>query len=87
MNKETLAGSIFGKELKVVKYDEEDEFNSIVICPYCGKETKYGETMMISGVVNCPNCHDKCVREVMYDKEHDYERYKTWDYAPYGVKK
>lgn len=81
---ETLPGSIFGKRLKVVKYSEEDEMQSIVICPYCGNETKYGDTMMISGIVNCPICHDQCVAQVMNDRENFYDRYKEHDYQPHG---
>lgn len=83
----TMTGSIFGKRLKVVKEDESDYMNNIVVCPYCGEKTLYGETMMISGIVNCPKCHDRCVKSVMFDRENNYENYLKHDYQPYGVER
>lgn len=83
----TMTGSIFGKKLLMIKEDENDYMNNIVQCPYCGRPIRYGETMMISGIIYCPVCRDKCIREVMWDKENDYEAYTTKDYQPYGVEK
>ena len=80
----TMKGSIFGKRLKVIQ-EAENPFDTVVVCPHCGRHTRYGDTSMISGVVNCPKCQDQCIKEVMHDKEHDYERYKSHDYEPYGV--
>ena len=40
-----------------VLIDNEDEMEVIVKCPYCGKPTKVGDTLMISGYVGCPACY------------------------------
>ena len=84
----TLIGSICGKRIRVVKLGTPpDYFDSTVICPHCGEETEYGKTAMIKGVVYCPKCAVSCIKEVMYDREHNYERYKTYDYQRYGVER
>ena len=80
----TLGGSIFGKRIEVVQ-EAEDIFDTVCVCPHCGKHVTYGNMMMISGISCCPICHDSLYKEVMHDKETDYEKYTTKDYEPFGV--
>ena len=80
----TLVGSLFGKRLRVV-IPHENEMETIVICPYCGRKVAYGETRMICGVVYCPYCREECIKQVMFDREFDYKAYQKKDYQPYGV--
>lgn len=78
--------ALFGKKVaRIVEKNPKDRMNDIIICPYCGKEVSYGKTMLISGHLNCPNCHDECVEEIIHDKEHNRERYENHDYQPYGL--
>ena len=83
MDKKVIKASIFGKNLEVIE-DNKNEMAVIVRCPYCGEPTAYGDTAMISGIVFCPKCADRCVDEVCHDKNHDRKRYMTHDYQPFG---
>lgn len=83
---DTLPGSIFGKRLLILhKSADGDVFNDIVRCPYCGEPVSFGDTRMVSGIVYCPKCQDKCIAEVLHDKERDKGRYENHDYQPYGI--
>ena len=42
--------------LEVIE-EKDDAMKTRVLCPYCGKETTVGETIMISGFVGCPACY------------------------------
>ena len=81
----TLSGAIFGKRVKVVQ-EAEDIYDSICICPHCGKQVAYGDMMMVSGHSCCPVCHDSLYHEIAYDKENNYDLYLAKDYEPYGVR-
>ena len=80
----TLGGSIFGKRIEVVQ-EAEDIYDTVCICPHCGKHVTYGNMMMISGHSCCPICHDSLYREIENDKSTDYDKYLTKDYEPFGV--
>ena len=61
-----------------VLVDNEDEMEVIVKCPYCGRPTKVGDTLMISGYVGCPACYwgdDGLASTVMRLRDEDYGSY------------
>ena len=76
--------SLFGKRVLIVQ-EAEDEMDTVVVCPYCGKHTTYGQTAMVCGIVYCPACEKVAVAEILTDREKDPQRYQTHDYQPYGI--
>lgn len=77
-------------DAEIIKEDLEDDMKTIIKCPYCGKQTTVGETIMISGFVGCPNCYwDKehgLLDTVMNLKEHAYQEYASGDFYRRGYK-
>lgn len=64
--------------LEVIE-EKDDAMKTRVLCPFCGKETTVGETIMISGFVGCPACY-----WVKYDGLHDtVERLREKSYGDY----
>lgn len=83
---DTLPGSIFGKRLLILHRPADgNPLKSVVRCPYCGKPVSFDDTRMVFGVVYCPKCQDKCIAEVLHDKETDKVKYESHDYQPYGI--
>ena len=61
-----------------VLVDNEDEMEVIVKCPYCGRPTKVGDTLMISGYVGCPACYwgeGGLMNTVLRLRDEDYGSY------------
>ena len=82
----TLIGSIFGTRIRVIG-EAEDSMDCLCICPHCGCSAKYGDMMMISGISCCPKCNESLYKEIIHDKEHDYKRYTSHDYEPFGIRR
>lgn len=57
-------------------------------CPFCGKQTTYGETIMSSGHTGCPNCYWEKPHGlgyiVPYLKEHNYGAYISGQFYKNG---
>ena len=69
---------------------ENDYFDTVIKCPYCGQETTIGELISISGMYGCPSCYwEPCgLREtVLYFKENDYETYRCGSFYKNGYEK
>lgn len=81
---DTLRGSIFGKRIEIIQ-PAECIFDTVCVCPHCGKHVTYGNMMMVSGVSCCPLCYDDLCITMEHDKAVDYSKYANADYEPYGI--
>lgn len=69
--------------------DNQDEMKIRGLCPYCGKETTYGQLMMCSGFVGCPNCYegpDGLMQTVMRTREKSYGDYLSGNFYLKGYR-
>ena len=77
-------------DAEIIKLDEDDDMNTVIICPYCGKPTTVGDTVMISGFVGCDNCYwdeaDGLLATVLKIRETDYAAYAKGDFYREGYK-
>ena len=77
-------------DAEIIKLDEDDDMNTVIICPYCGKPTTVGDTVMISGFVGCDNCYwgkkDSLLATVLKIRETDYAAYAKGDFYREGYK-
>lgn len=58
--------------------DNPDEMKVVIRCPYCGRKSTYGETVMISGFVGCNHCYwdaGGMLNTVLWLLEYDYDAY------------
>ena len=83
--------SIFNRDSDAeIIQESEDEMETIIRCPYCGKPTTIGDTLMISGFVGCPNCYwdnkDGLMITVLKLQEENYEEYVKGDFYRNGYK-
>ena len=84
--------SIFNRDCdaEIIELDEEDDMYTLIRCPYCGKATTVGDTVMISGFVGCNNCYwddkDGLMATVLRLWETDYEAYAKGDFYRDGYK-
>ena len=84
--------SIFNRDCdaEIIKLNENDDMNTLIICPYCGKPTTVGDTVMISGFVGCNNCYwdkaDGLLATVLRIRETDYAAYAKGDFYREGYK-
>ena len=57
---------------EVLQLNEDNPMESIVKCPFCGRESKAGDLRMISGYVGCDYCFFKVpdgLEAVVLDKK------------------
>lgn len=77
--------------IKVLKLDEDNWLNSVVVCPRCGKHVTFGTMSMYNGVHTCPSCHEGARAEIERDRANDYDLYvaKANDgrYEPFALRK
>ena len=84
--------SVYKNEENVTNqnYEPMNEILSGKICPYCGKPTTVGDTVMISGFVGCNNCYwdkaDGLLATVLRIRETDYAAYAKGDFYREGYK-
>lgn len=76
--------------IKVIQ-ENEDEMDTICVCPHCGSHALYGNMFMISGIHGCPNCQTELWNTINYDREQQYDVYvrkaNNHEYEPYRWRK
>ncbi len=64
--------------VEIVK-DADDPMDVLIKCPYCGTLTTVGNTLMISGFVECDHCYfvpGGLLETTLFVREHEYENYR-----------
>lgn len=72
--------------IKVVEENEND-MDTLCICPHCGRQVRYGDMTMYCGEHGCINCNDDLHDSINFDRENHYDRYvrkaNNNEYEPY----
>lgn len=72
---------------KVLQYNYQNEFDSLCVCPHCGRDVFYGDMMKVNGINCCPACNKELHLTIEADQKEDYEKYvrkaNSYEYEPY----